>query len=767
MKKFHFLQKVLLLQCLLFFCCIENSKSQEITQIDWPKYMAQHDLVWDVLPLQWSEGAFLGNGQVGMMIYVSIIDNTIVFHLGRQDVTDHRGAKDKKTSLGVGMNGVMYQFPRLDIGKMILQPVGKIISGTFRQDLWNAEVQATLVTDSGTLQIKAYTPRDRMVNVIEVISTEKNPYKWSFRAGNPSSPRALTHPNQKESKTYVTNPKPLIKKIGSASVCVQSLLEGGDYATAWIEKPVKNKTASTLFVSTANEVPRSGYSEIVALKTINDAANVKLKVITAENRTWWHNYYKQSFITIPDAQMESFYWIQLYRLATSSRTDGPAIDLFGTQYRTSQWPGIWFNLNIQLTYWPVYASNHLEMGESLINMIDDKFDGLLKKMSDVNRGVLGDFAWTMHNYWLQYRYAGDWKSIQNKWVPKAIQIVAAYEKFQITDSVGRIQLLGMGSPEYKGFAKFNNPNYNLALLNWLLSALIESNEKAGINNTDVVKWKEMRSKLLPYPVDENGLMIGSNQPVDETHRCYSHILGLYPLFQLSPDSPKDRELVEKSVLHWHHVGEGKDLCGFSFLGAASLYAALGRGDDAYKLLNGFLNGKTGQSLLTPNTFYLEGKNTTNETPLSFDAAAIELLLQSWGNKIRVFPAIPKKWSETSFSQLRAQGGFLVSASLKEGKTEWIEIKSQAGESCVLKTIDWTTAVQVKGTRKFKISPLGNGEFAIDLKAGEEILLSPRSGFGKAMIAPINHPAAEKNNYGVKKGKNMPGGRDWEIPEYTY
>jgi len=729
---------------------------------DWSRYLSKHDLVWEQMPLQWNEGAFVGNGQVGMMVYISQKENSIVFHLGRQDVTDHRKAPNQKSSLGADGATVMFDFPRLDVGRLFLRPVGKIISGTFRQHLWNAEVTATVVTDSGTIELRALTLRNRMVSLVEVSSTEPRAAQWSFKAGNPMTPRGQVFPWSVKDN-YENNPKPVVSREGDAGLCVQSLLAGGDYATAWLEK--RNKKTSTLYITTANEVPASGVSARVALQAVRDAAARKSSKLIEESRDWWHNYYRQSFISIPDTKMESFYWIQLYKLANASRPDGPAIDLFGPQFRINQWPGLWWNLNVQLTYWPVYPSNHLEMGENLITLIDERFDGLLKMHKNTK---LGDFAWAMHNYWLQYSYAGDWKSIEQKWVPKAMKIAKAYEAFQFRDSTGRIQLVPMGSPEYNGFKPYPNTNYNLAILRWLLNTLVQSCEKSGTYPDEVAQWKKKLADLIPFPTDKNGLMIGSTQPVDMSHRHYSHLLALYPLFQLNPDDAADRELVDKSVTHWHKIGGGKELCGYSFTGAGSLYAALGRGNDAYDILYTFLNGKIGMSMLTPNTFYLEsfGKNPVIETPMSCASATLELLLQSWGNKIRVFPAVPDKWKEASFLQLRAQGGFLVSASRSQSRTQWVWLKSLAGEPCVLKTTDWQTIVQIKGKRKFKIAPLGNGEFSIDLKAGEEVCLADRPR-ADISFTPVNHPDADINAYGVKRGKNLPSGLEWDEPAFTY
>jgi hypothetical protein len=262
-------------------------------------------------------------------------------------------------------------------------------------------------------------------------------------------------------------------------------------------------------------------------------------------------------------------------------------------------------------------------------------------------------------------------------------------------------------------------------------------------------------------------MIGSNQPFDMSHRHYSHLLGLYPLFQLNPEDKNERQLLEKSLIHWHKIENGEKLTGYSFTGAASMYAALGMGNKSEELLNQFLDGKGGRSLLFPNTMYTEsrGKNPTIETPLSAAASIMELLIQSWGNKIRIFPAVPDKWRDAAFYYLRAQGGFLVSASRKQGKTEWVYVKSLSGEPCIITIPDWEQAVQINKDNKISIAKLAEGEFKIDLNSGEEIVLvSDRKNTG-ILVKSITHSSKEKNSYGVKKGQQLPGDLSWPLPEF--
>jgi hypothetical protein len=91
--------------------------------IDWPAFLARHDLAWSSLPKQWQEGAFTGNGLLGAMIY-SEGTNVLQWDVGRSDVTD-RGN-------------------RIVIGRFALIPAENIARGEMRLDLWNAEAHGKL-----------------------------------------------------------------------------------------------------------------------------------------------------------------------------------------------------------------------------------------------------------------------------------------------------------------------------------------------------------------------------------------------------------------------------------------------------------------------------------------------------------------------------------------------------------------------------------------------------------------------------------------------
>ena len=101
--------------------------------------------------------------------------------------------------------------------------------------------------------------------------------------------------------------------------------------------------------------------------------------------------------------------------------------------------------------------------------------------------------------------------------------------------------------------------------------------------------------------------------------------------------------------------------GYTATGAASMCAWLGDSDQAYHDLDFLIQHQN----VSPTTMYAEG-NPVIESPLSFATCIHDMLLQSWGGIIGVFPAAPTLWGDVAFHQFRTQGAFLVSAKRKGG-----------------------------------------------------------------------------------------------------
>jgi hypothetical protein len=185
---------------------------------------------------------------------------------------------------------------------------------------------------------------------------------------------------------------------------------------------------------------------------------------------------------------------------------------------------------------------------------------------------------------------------------------------------------------------------------------------------------------------------------------------------------------------------------------------LGRKNDAVKYLQEFLDKP---KTVLPNTMYVEA-GPVIETPLSGAASIQQMLLQSWsmetfGTHIRIFPVVPDSWKNASFDKLLAEGAFEVSAVRKNGKTEFVRIKSLAGNPCRIET-GLAGTIIASGDRKFNVTMEtdrdGHPITVIDLKKGETVLLTSadeKLSPDDLKIDPVNAPGIQ-NYYGSPKTK---------------
>src|SRR5437773_2780142 len=402
------------------------------------------------------------------------------------------------------------------------------------------------------------------------------------------------------------------------------------------------------------------------------AAGRRAPGLGAAHRKWWHAYYPASFLTFPDARLEAYYWIQIYKLGSAMRPGGPILDLNGPWFNATPWPAIWWNLNIQLTYSPLFRANRLDLAESLFLNLDRNRQALIDNVPERLRGEaaaigrssgpdlvrpvdlataqsdaaheMGDLPWTMYYYWLQYRYQMDDHVLRERVYPLLKLAIGNYLAYVERGDDGRWHLPPTHSPE---LATVPDANYDLALLEWGLGTLIAGAERLQLEDPLLPRWRDVLANLAPLPTDSAGLMVGRGRPWQRSHRHYSHLLAIYPLRLITPDRPDQRALIETSLATWE-----RDISlfrGYSFTGGAAMHALLGHGDVALARLNQYLDAPR---YMEPNTFYAEA-GPVIETPLSAAASIQELFLQDWGGALRVFPAVPSVWADAAFDRLRA------------------------------------------------------------------------------------------------------------------
>ena len=705
--------------------------AQIADRVDWEKFLAREDMLWKSLPGRFEAAAFTGNGQLGAMIFTGDSGQSLKWQMGRSDV--------------------VFNKMRIPIGDLVLQPAGKMLQGEMRLDLWNAEARGSFKTDKGEIRFHAFTHSDLMVNVFEVTTSGGEKTAWSWQPGIAANPRKLY---KKEPLTADDqNASPVRSRVGDVEISFQPLKPGGGHATAWKIVPSEKEKNTSVVSASVGFGKDEAAAKAEAIANVNRAAGAGLTALIESHRAWWHRFWPESFVSFPNERLESFYYLQMYKMASATRPGRLPLDLMGPWFRRTPWAMIWWNLNIQLAYWPQLTGNRLELGESLCELIDHGAAALADNAGEfksdsaaVGRtstydcvGPVGkelcNLPWTMHNYWLQYRYCMDDRMLRERIFPMLKRSINYYLHLLKTGADGRLHLPRGLSPEYPDQPDPNpDCNIDLSLLRWGCQTLLESCERLKLADPQIPQWRTTLANLTPYPQNANGLMISASVPFAQSHRHFSHLLMIYPLYIMTPEQPENRELVVKSLKHW--MSMPKALAGYSYTGAASISALMGEGDNAVNYLNKLMDSK-----IPPNTLYVEA-GPCIETPLAAAASLNDMLLSSWGDHIRVFPGVPTTWADVSIRDLRAQGAFLVSAAREHGRTVWVRVKSLAGEPCRI----WPNlSGAVHATVPFK--SIGNGVYELALKKGDEAILYTGEKIPAGEIRPVAANLARCNYFG--------------------
>jgi hypothetical protein len=284
------------------------------------------------------------------------------------------------------------------------------------------------------------------------------------------------------------------------------------------------------------------------------------------------------------------------------------------------------------------------------------------------------------------------------------------------DADGKRTLPLSASPEMNG----NLPeawfptitNFDLALIRWLLTATAEVTAELKLTD-EAEHWRSVLAEMPDFVYADDGrLLIAKGYPLPASHRHFSHLMAIHPLGLIDWDQgEKSQHTITAALSELDRLGPSQ-WCGYSYAWKASM-AARGRdGARAEKALEIFANAFTlrnsfhangdqsgkGYSTFTYRPFTLEG---------NFAAAAgvQEMLLQSQNGRIRIFPAIPDGWKDVSFTTLRTEGAFLISALRSDGTTKRVEIVAEKGGTCRL------------------LSPFSGREIVINMKPGEHQVLT--------------------------------------------
>ncbi len=165
---------------------------------------------------------------------------------------------------------------------------------------------------------------------------------------------------------------------------------------------------------------------------------------------------------------------------------------------------------------------------------------------------------------------------------------------------------------------------------------------------------------------------------DRGHRHMSHMMALFPMDQITPESEYFTPAVNSLKLR------GDAATGWSMGWKVNLWARAQDGDHAHIIIKNALKHSTsyGTNAGAGGIYY---NLFDSHAPFQIDgnfgvcSGIAEMLMQSAHGYINVLPALPAVWEKTGkVTGMKAMGNFIVDFDWKEGKCQKVTIISNAG-----------------------------------------------------------------------------------------
>ncbi|MEI8238427.1 MAG: glycoside hydrolase family 95-like protein [Actinomycetota bacterium] len=736
----------------------------------------------------WVDGVPLGNGRVGAVVWGD--GQPLVATLDHCEFWDRRTQTPPPTPHRFGdfldaLDGVSSPWPsqwpvatprfdivtptRLPPSRLRLTGLGDVTSST--HDLATATLD--VVTSEATLRVRVLGEHDVVLidgcGPVPSVAVDwcSEPSSWELRTR--PQPALAAHPTalfdswEPADRTSTADGESIGQNVpgGGAIGLAWSLAGDTDGWIVAVAMVADRRLDSARIAAGATDALHAALSEL-------DVA------VTAHERRW-RDFHSRSWLSVPTVSVESLWFAEMSKLGAAVRSDGPPLGLQGPwspDGRLPPWGGdLHHNVNTQFSYSAMEVTNHPELASSLHRYVErsrpvwselarDVFgcDGLFVPSATDDDGrcryewatvnlALSSGPWLGHVLYTHWRHTGDDEFRVDLLDPFLHGIAEPVLGQLEPGGDGRLHIPRGYSPELVptgGSPWGPDPSCDLALISWLLDALVELDEIAGRGTS---RWTDLADRLAPLPVDigfgviggvlvgrAGGIKVRADAALERSHRHHSHLMAIHPLRRMYADhsDPTVRQIVSSSMQQLMLSGPG-EWVGFSAPWAASIASLAGQPDVALGHLRDYAERWVGASTFhvqrsirgeVPTIWnelgdLLGGDALSLEAGIAFAAAVVDLLMHDHDNVVRVFPSLPRSWPDVAFAGLRAAGGWEIAARSHAHELVAVRVHAHRAGELVLRFPGGTGVIELRR----------------DMRAGDEFVWC-ENGWTLDDIAPL-------------------------------